>query len=284
MQIKQMIPSPLRPTVQRAYRFARAEYDRQVHERPSASYRSKIAARSGLENFLEHADRLCTDGAVVVPNFFDPEHLDAMRAEFQRLADTNPDNPRADEKKSVHIATSRLRESELFSKMALEPDILALVQYYWGKPVVLNGTGGTRYEPAELPDSGSNQWHHDGKRKQVRVFLFLTDVPPDGQCTLFVPGSHKIFHYDVSHSRLREEDVMRAETIGRCYGPAGSVAIIDTNLAHRANRNPGPRRDTWNYAFRAPNPVSTELNAVPELHPDVVARLTPEERQIVRLG
>jgi len=77
---------------------------------------------------------------------------------------------------------------------------------------------------------------------------------------------------------------MRAEKIGRCYGPAGSVAIIDTNLAHRANRNPGPRRDTWNYAFRAPNPVSTELNAVPELHPDVVARLTPEERQIVRLG
>lgn len=284
MQIREMIPGPLQPTVRRAYQYVRAEYDRQVHERPSASYRSKVAARTGLENFLEYADTLCANGAVVVPGVFDSARLEEMRAEFERLIDTNPHNPQATATKSVHIATARFRETALFSELAVDPDVLALVQYYWGKPVVLNGTGGTRYEPAELADSGSNQWHHDGKRKQVRVFLFLTDVPPDGQCTLYVPGSHKTFHYDVSHSRLSKEDVERTGTIERCYGPAGSIAIIDTNLAHRANRNPGPRRDTWNYAFRAPNPVSTQLNPVPELHPDVVAKLTPEQRWIARIG
>lgn len=284
MQLRELIPSPLQPAARRVYQRARAEMDRQVHERPSAAYRRQVTAGASLPGFLGFAEELCANGAVVVPDFFDADRLAEMREEFQRLVDTNPQNERAEAERSVHIPTARFRETRLFSELALEPNILALVQYYWGKPVVLNGTGGTRYEPAEIEDGGSNQWHHDGKRKQVRVFLFMSDVPPDGQCTLYVPGSHEIFHYDISHSRLSEEDVMQTGNIGRCAGPAGSVAIIDTNLAHRANRNPGPRRDTWNYAFRAPNPVSTQLNQVPELHPDVVAQLTPEQRRIVRLA
>jgi len=283
MQLRELIPSPLQPAARRVYQRARAELDRQVHERPSAAYRRQVTVGTSLPGFLDFAEELCANGAVVVPDFFDAERLAEMREEFQRLVDTNPRNARAEAERSVHIPTARFPETRLFSELALEPNILALVQYYWGKPVVLNGTGGTRYEPAEIEDGGSNQWHHDGKRKQVRVFLFMSDVPPDGQCTLYVPGSHKIFHYDVSHSRLSEEDVMQTGNIGRCAGPAGSVAIIDTNLAHRANRNPGPRRDTWNYAFRAPKPVSTQLNKVPELHPEVVAQLTPEQRRIVRL-
>jgi hypothetical protein len=283
MQLKEIIPTPLQPLARRAYSLMRAEYDKQVHERPNTSYRSKIAAGAGLPNFIKYAEDMCADGAVVIPNFFDPKQLLEMRIEFQRLVETNPFNAQAKAEQGAHIATGRLQESALFSELALEPSILALVQYYWGKPVVLNGAGGTRYEPAKLKDGGSNQWHHDGKRKQVRVFLFMTDVPSDGQCTLFVPGSHKTFHYDVSQSRLNSKKAPLAKNIARCSGPAGSLAMIDTNLAHRANRNTGPRRDTWNYAFRAPNPVSTQLNTAPSLHPEVVARLTPEQRRIARL-
>lgn len=283
MQLREIIPAPLQPAAKRAYRRFRVEFDRRVHERPSAAYRRKVAATSTLPGFLDYAEQLCANGAVVVPDFFDAARVAEMHTEFQRLVDTNPPNARAQAERSVHIPTTRFHETRLFSELALEPDMLALVQYYWGKPVVLNGTGGTRYEPVELEDGGSNQWHHDGKRKQVRVFLFMSDVPSDGQCTLYVPGSHKLFHYDVSHSRLKKETIAQAGNIARCVGPAGSLAIIDTNLAHRANRNPGPRRDTWNYAFRAPNPASTQLNAVPVLHPDVVANLTLEQRRIVRL-
>jgi len=262
----------------------RAQYDRHIYERPSASYRNLITDRATLPDFLHHAEALCTDGGVVVPNFFDADRLAEMREEFERLVNTNPHEPAAEAEKSVHIATARFRETELFSQLAFEPNILALVQYYWGKPVVLNGTGGTRYEPADLEDSGSNQWHHDGKRKQIRVFIFLTDVPPDGQCTLFVPGSHRKYHYDISYSRLREEEILRSGTLARCTGPAGSIAIIDTNCSHRANRNLGPRRDTWNYAYRAPNPVSTQLSPVPVLHPRVVETLSEEQRRIARIA
>ena len=184
---------------------------------------------------------------------------------------------------SVHIHAARIGESELFSKLAFEPDILALVQYYWGKPVVLHGSGGTRFEPTKLEERGSNQWHHDGKRKQIRVFLLLTDVPEDGQATGYVPGSHTIFNSDIVNTRMSEETVHQYATPVHCSGPAGSIAIIDTNGFHRATRNLGPRRDIWNYSYRAPNPKSAQLNPFPALHPDVVKTLTEEQRRIARL-
>lgn len=283
-RMKELVPGPLRPAAKRAYDYARVQYDRYVHERPSPSYRRRIAARATLPGFMDYARTLCADGGVVVPNFFDRDRLGEMRAEFERLVRTNPPDPEAEKERAVHIATKRFRESELFGRLAFEPNILALVQYYLGKPVVLNGTGGSRYEPAELQDHGSNQWHHDGKRKQVRVFIFLTDVPADGQCTKFVPGTHRIFYHDITRSRLTTDEALRHGSPASCAGPAGSIAMIDTNVCHRANRNPGPRRDVWNYAYRAPNPASTQLNRVPVLHPDVAKALTEEQRQIARIA
>ena len=211
-----------------------------------------------------------------------PRYSSDSRSALPRPAPTDI-NPKAAAENRVHVPSARIRESELFSELAFEPSILALVQYYWGKPVVLHGTGGTRSEPAELEDRGSNQWHHDGKRKQIRVFLLLTDVPEDGQGTGYVPRSHRIFKRDIVNTRLSEETVLGHGTPVRCTGPAGSIAMIDTNGFHRATRNLGPRRDIWNYSFRAPNPMSTPLNPVPVLHPDVVKTLTEEQRWIARI-
>ena len=284
MELKNIVPSSLQPAARRAYHYMLAEYDRQFYERPSAAYRREVAARATFPDFLEYAETLCANGGVIVPNFFGPERLAEMRAEFERLVETNPSNPTSESEKGVHIATARFPETRLFSELVFEPDLLGLAQYYWGKPVVLNGTGGTRYEPAELDDSGSNQWHHDGKRKQVRVFIFLTDVPEDGQCTKYIAGSHRKYHYDISQSRLRQEEVLRNGKPACCAGPAGSIAIFDTNCAHRADRNMGPRRDTWAFAFRRAGPVSTELNRVPVLHPDVVTTLNEDQRRIARIA
>ncbi|MFQ5953472.1 MAG: phytanoyl-CoA dioxygenase family protein [Kiloniellales bacterium] len=284
MRLKEFVPRPLRPAAKRAYDSLRVQYDRHVHERPSASYRRRVSKRATLPGFLEYAEKLCADGGVVIPGFFGEDRLTEMREEFERLVATNPPNPDSAKDHSVHIATARFRETALFSELTFEPNMLALVQYYWGKPVVLHGTGGTRYEPARLDDRGSNQWHHDGKRKQVRAFIFLTDVPADGQGTQFVPGSHRIFHHDITRSRASEAEVLAYGTPVSCAGPAGSIAMIDTNAFHRATRNLGPRRDTWAYSYRAPNPMSTQLNPVPVLHPDVVERLTEEQRWIARIA
>ena len=284
MQLKAIVPSPLRPPARRAYQYVLVKYDQYVYERPTASYRRWIAKRTNLPHFLDYAESLCADGGVVIPNYFGEAALARMRQEFERLARTNPPDPAAERVNSVHIPTARFCETVLFGKLAFEPNLLALVQYYWGKPVVLTGTGGSRYEPALLKDQASNQWHHDGKRKQIRIFIFLTDVPADGQCTRFVPGSHRIFYHDITQSRLSAEQALKHGTPVACAGPAGSVAVMDTNACHRATRNLGPRRDTWNYSYRAPNPLSTQLSPIPVLHPDVVRSLNEEQRRIARIA
>tara|TARA_B100000029_G_C17595990_1_gene964133 strand:- start:1158 stop:2036 length:879 start_codon:yes stop_codon:yes gene_type:complete len=283
MKFKRAAPNFLTAFPRLIYRRMLSDYDRYFYERPSPLYRRNIAKASSLPDFLEYATALCERGIVVIPNFFGQECLSEMRMEFERLVKTNPPNAQAQKENSIHISTSRFNETAVFGKILFEPNMLRLVQYYWGRPVVLNGTGGTRYEPAQLEDRGSNQWHHDGKRKQVRVFIFLTDVPKDGQCTKYISGSHKKYHYDLVNSRL-DKDAMpaNAQTM-LCSGPAGSIAIIDTNGAHRANRNNGPRRDTWNFSFRAADPLSAKLNPVPTLHPAIIQNLTMEQRLIARI-
>jgi len=263
--------------------FLRTEYDRLIHERPQAAYRQRAAERASLPNFLEYAEKLVNDGCVVVPDFFESEKLTQIRDEFERLMRSNPPDPEAESKNSAHIATSRTAESVLFSELAFEPNLIALVEYYWGKPVVLKGTGGTRIDPIDTEDYRSYQWHHDGKRKAIRAFIYLWDVPADGQVTKFVPGTHKIFYRDISDSRLTEDEVRRYGEPIACAGLAGAVALIDTNGCHRGTRNLGPRRDTWNYSYRAPGAASAPLGPVVPLHPDVVKRLTPEQRRIARL-
>ena len=206
-----------------------------------------------------------------------------MREEFDRLICTNPRSEEAAKTNAIHIATCRLAESPVFSELAFEPSLLALAQYYWGKPVVLNGTGGTRIEPFETADYGSYQWHHDGKRKQVRIFVLLTDVPEDGQRTDVVAGSNHFWYENLSSSRVDGERALAAGSVAACAAPAGSVVIFDTNAIHRGNRNKGPRRDTWNFAFRAPNSLTAALARRPPLHPDIAATLTSEQRWIARL-
>jgi hypothetical protein len=282
--LKGILSETLQPSARRAYQYVKTRYDEHFYERPSAAYRAKLGAASSIPDFQDIADRLCRDGLVILPNYFDAVNLAEMREEFERLIALTPPNEESIRTNSAHISTGRLAQSRVFSDLAFEPELLRLTQYYWGKPVVLNGTGGTRIEPFASDDYGSYQWHHDGKRKQVRVFILLTDVPVSGQRTEVVAGSNHLWYEDLTTSRLSREQALAAGSIVDCAGPAGSVVIFDTNAMHRGNRNAGPRRDTWNFAYRAPNAMTTKLAKRPPLHPDTIVNLTAEQRIIARLA
>ena len=132
----------LKPAARRACDFVKARYDQHVHQRPSIAYREKIARGSRLPDFQERAECFCRDGLIIIPRYFGGARLAAMREEFDRLICTNPRSEEAAKTNAIHIATCRLAESPVFSELAFEPSLLALAQYYWGKPVVLKGTGG----------------------------------------------------------------------------------------------------------------------------------------------
>lgn len=280
--IRTLIPESVRPFASRLASLPRLQMERLVYERPDTAYRKQVAARATTPNFHELADRMVADGGVVVPRMFAGDQLAEMQEEFERLVRSNPPG-HGENRNSIHVPTRRLTESAVFSRLALDAAMRNFAEYYWGKPVVLVGTGGTRIEPTETEDYGSYQWHHDGKRKQVRAIVLLTDLPDDGQRTDYVLGTHAAFRYSVSESRIEKDKAFASGKVVPFAGPAGSVAIFDTNGLHRGNRNPGPRRDTWNFAYRAPNPYITELTGFPELHPDVAATLDDTERRLVRL-
>ncbi len=282
--IRAVVPGSLRRLGSATMTFLRAEHDRLVYERPSGAYRRTVAARAKLGDFRALAEGLVRDGVVIVPEYFSGARLRAMQDEFDRLVATNPPG-HGEETRAAHVSTNRIGESALLSALAFEQDFIDLAEYYWGKEVVLTATGGTRLEPfAPEGDYGSYQWHHDAKRKQLRVIILLTDVLPDGQRMDYVVGSHRAFRRDLVESRISPE---AAEAGGRrlsCVGKAGTIVVFDTNGIHRGNRNLGPRRDHWQFTYRAPGGVSLQPRPPLPLHPDVIPGLTPRQRQIARLA
>ena len=65
----------------------RDQYIRYVHERPSARYRDMQSSLVSMPNFLEHAQRLCNDGIVILASYFKNDSLREMQEDFQRLAE-----------------------------------------------------------------------------------------------------------------------------------------------------------------------------------------------------
>ena len=80
--------------------------------------------------------------------------LAALRADFERLV-----QPRSsDEHGKIAVDAAALRQSPALSWLAVDPYLTALVSYYWGRPIVLAQSGGSRLLPSEVKEYGSFQW------------------------------------------------------------------------------------------------------------------------------
>jgi ectoine hydroxylase-related dioxygenase (phytanoyl-CoA dioxygenase family) len=173
-----------------------------------------------------------------------------------------------------------LESSVAFSTLAIDPYITSLASYYWGKPIRLAYAHGYRLEPVSEREYRAFQWHHDLKRKQIKVMVLLTDVPANGQRMDYIPGSHVIWHRFTNHRDVRftrDQALQFGEPIP-CHGPAGTVVVFDTNGIHRGNRNPGPRRDQYTFNYTAGKALFT----IPGIHPQVRSAMDRRQGLLVR--
>lgn len=131
-----------------------------------------------------------------------------------------------------------------------------------------------------------NQYRYHGGRfmcGQVNVLIALTDIGPGDGGTMVIPGSHKsnFRHPQMAQHGMKPgtsvDDVIGAEEI---FMSAGDALIFADGISHGSAQrtNPGQRRviifrygPSWGN-FRLPFRPSEEL----------LARLTPERRKIVR--
>lgn len=103
------------------------------------------------------------------------------------------------------------------------------------------------------------RWHIDSFRKQLKLFLFLTDVGEDNGPLEYLPGTHrKAFKYRYalplgyytmrdlkpenrgrrSWQRIHDNTIAKVESMGHhakpLTVPAGTFALVDTSALHRA--------------------------------------------------
>lgn len=257
-------------------------YERYVHERPSKRYRRVLATVIGSDRLICDADQLSRNGVLILPGYFTGERLEAMQRDYNHWCDLKPGIDQNGFKDfDGGKQESFLATSYALSLAAVDSYLTAVGSYYWGKPMTLAYCHGYRLEPVTPREYRAFRWHHDLKRKQVRIMVLLTDTPLDGQRMDYIAGSHLVWHRFTNHRHVRfaEEE---ARTYGEpihCTGPVGTVVMFDANGLHRGNRNLGPRRDQYTFNYTA----GRALFPLPGLHPEVVKQLTPRQKRMVRI-
>lgn len=102
------------------------------------------------------------------------------------------------------------------------------------------------------------RWHLDSMRRQLKIFVFLTDVTPESGCFEMIPRSQRM-SFKLEHALKGElitlQDIMRNDgsrayshlkeqlierIVARGYEskpftvPRGTIALVDTSSVHRA--------------------------------------------------
>ena len=259
-------------------------YRRYVYERPSPRYRQQLIRSSSHTDFQKKAEELCRNGVLLLPAYFPQPMIEAMRMDFDRWAEGKEPDAMGrlflNEKNGAF-----LRASAPFSRAAADPFLTGLIRYYWGKPIFLAHSVGFRLEPR--PDGtrvGSFRWHHDANRKQIKLMIYLADVPSNGQRMDYLPGTHRLWHHfqrgeaGYEASRFSDEAVAQYGPPFGCGGPAGTALLFDTNGLHRGNQNPTVRREVWVLQYTA----GRNMERFSGLHPEVVQGLEPACKSIAR--
>lgn len=256
--------------------------ERYIYERPSHWYRRRLLDVTGFESLRAHCETMDRNGVLILPGYFSGQNLQQMQQDFNHWCElkTGIDKYGFKDfdggKQENYLATSKV-----FSAAAVDLYLTALVSCYWGKPIQLAYCHGYRLDPIEPREYRAFRWHHDLKRKQVRVMVLLSDTPVEGQRMDYIAGSHRVWHRFTNHRHVRftEEQALSYGPPIHCVGPAGTVVLFDANGIHRGNRNLGPRRDQYTFNYTA----GRALFPLPGLHPEVVQQLTFRQRRMMRI-
>jgi ectoine hydroxylase-related dioxygenase (phytanoyl-CoA dioxygenase family) len=118
---------------------------------------------------------------------------------------------------------------------------------------------------------------------QVNILIALTDMMPGDGATMVIPGSHKS---NFAHPHFAQHDWNSAPSVDGVVGAveanmkAGDALLFVDAISHGAAKrtNPGERR---NIVFRY-GPSWGNFRHGYEPSPELLERLTPQRRQIVR--
>lgn len=176
---------------------------------PLSSFTS-ADADSAADIFLEH-------GFCVLPSLISDADLQRMRGAFEAAtadgfteeAQWAAGTERKDLGKyfSFDMFSEKAGDPAAFYALADPPLLMSVIHRVLGRPVPFQGSGGRFLPVAEdevHSETGYISWHRDISNgvaydkwpypfgRSIKVSTFLYDVPEDGGCLTFVPGSHRL--------------------------------------------------------------------------------------------
>jgi hypothetical protein len=252
-----------------------------LHRKRIASYEPGFVQeprRSEASSYVEELDR---EGVVLLPAYLSGDRLTRLQNAFERIITTKNESSFAQMMVNDDVFCGHPEVTDI----AADDFLMEIVGQYYGKPFGLGRAGASRMLPTPPERMGSWQWHHDTRGKQVHIMVLVADTSPDGQRMSYLRRSHKVY-YDryrgESHGSRFEADMVNGakDMVIECAGPAGTVAIFDSNGLHSGNRNDKQKRDGFIFCY-----VSHRRHFKPITYPrDLLESLSPAKRQLIAMN
>jgi len=239
----------------------------------------------GTREATELAERVRTDGFVLLPEPLDPDlcdHLVELAGTVPAHARSRPELAPApyrllpDDVPAAWIAEREIATDRSVQRLASDPGLLGVAQAYLGcQPIMSNlAMWWSRPAGADQADIHANAqaFHFDMDRpKWLKLFIYLTDVTPTSGPHIFVKGSHRQTSdwADLrrrGYARLSDHEVEErfGDRVVEVCGPRGTMFFADTRALHRGKLPETGERLVLQYEF-ADSLFGAQVNVVDEV-------------------
>jgi len=218
---------------------SRIEYHLQARHFPS----DFSGAPAELRPWLEQLHR---DGIVMLPGYFDRKTCEACILELDRAMAAKPEIVQVSGSDRRVYGAEHL--SPLVQHFAGDQNFLAIARLYTGDDIVNAFTLAQRTHPLEGAQIANSGWHRDSFYRQVKAFLYLTDVDVDSGPLQYLRGSHRYdeflrdqrrYGFKFHQGSLQEEATRMADRepqrLASVTVPAGTAVLANTFIIHRGS-------------------------------------------------
>ena len=231
-----------------------------------------------MRSLEDHAEELRTRGYTIVEGVLDRAQIDAANTALEALFEIEKElGARRGWQNNVYKVVYMLpQKHKLFRSICLTPRVLSLMRMLLGENCVLGSLNGLSMTPG-----GENQALHidqpestPGLNLYINALHALDDFTRENGCTRVVPGSH---------NRIKTREMNLADFESEAIyleAPAGSMIAYNGGLWHAGSRNATQRQRRALHPFFHRAWVQPQWDYRRSLTPDVVAELTPEQRQL----
>ncbi|MDH3666494.1 MAG: phytanoyl-CoA dioxygenase family protein [Paracoccaceae bacterium] len=248
----------------------------------------------------DQIDQFWRDGVLTIENAVTPEQLAALRRDFdgwveQSKAHDAPYGEAIDGRPRFDIQPGHCAEAPALRRVQAPTEVSRayyeamadsrmadMVADLIGPDVKLHHTKIN----SKLPGSATEvKWHQDfpftphSNSDVITALLMIDEVTPENGPLEVEPGSHKgplhsLWHGGVFTGAVNGEleQQMKAQAVS-CYGPAGSVCLMHTKVAHGSapNLSDGPRT-LFICVYSAGDAMPCTPNPVPTTHQGLFVR------------